>query len=162
MALVVIDCIGLVQDFAGHSVAASSRSQVQAGTASPAACPSWPRPSMSVRWCPLLSVAVVTHLVTRSLAASCAGGPIGQTTSMRTLAQMVDRGRYGWSGVGSRHPWATTGALAAARVAAPARLARPSAWVRGVVHTLGDAATTCWGHGAIWLWRGGGTVIGAP
>src|SRR5262249_11458500 len=40
-----------------------------AGTTSTAARLSWDRPSVSVRWRPPLSVAIVTHLVTRPLAA---------------------------------------------------------------------------------------------
>ena len=47
--------------------ASSSRSQVAARTASAAACLTWERPSVSVHWRPLLAVAIVTQLVTRSL-----------------------------------------------------------------------------------------------
>ena len=51
--------------------ASSSRSQVAVPTASGAACLTWERPSVSVRWCPLLAVVIVTHLVTRSLLSGC-------------------------------------------------------------------------------------------
>jgi len=47
-------------------LASSSRSQVLAGTASAAARLAWDRPSVDVRWRPLLAVAIVTHLVTQS------------------------------------------------------------------------------------------------
>jgi len=47
-------------------VASSSRSQVQTRTASAAARLTWDRPSVSAPWRPPLSVAIVTHLVTRS------------------------------------------------------------------------------------------------
>ena len=46
-------------------VASSSRSQVQAWTASAAAILAWGRPSVDVRWRPPPSVAIVTHFVTR-------------------------------------------------------------------------------------------------
>jgi hypothetical protein len=46
-------------------LASSSRNQVQPGTTSAAALLTWDRPSVSVRWRPPLSVAIVTHLVTR-------------------------------------------------------------------------------------------------
>jgi hypothetical protein len=52
-------------------LASSSRSQVRARTASPVTCPTRDRPSISVRRCPLLSVAIVTRLGTRSLATRC-------------------------------------------------------------------------------------------
>jgi hypothetical protein len=45
--------------------ASSSRSQVLTGTASAAARLTWERPSVGVRWRPLLAMAIVTHLVTR-------------------------------------------------------------------------------------------------
>jgi len=45
--------------------ASSSRSQVRIPTASTVACLTLERLSVSVRWCPPLPVAVVTHLVTR-------------------------------------------------------------------------------------------------
>jgi hypothetical protein len=48
--------------------ASSSRRQVAVPTASGAACSTWESPSVNVRWCPLLAMAIVTHLVTRSLA----------------------------------------------------------------------------------------------
>ena len=46
-------------------VASSSRSQVAPRVASGAAYLTWERPSASVRWCPLLAMAIVTHLVTQ-------------------------------------------------------------------------------------------------
>ena len=46
----------------------SSRSQVAARTTSAVARPTWERPSVSIHWRPLLAMAIVTHLVTRSLA----------------------------------------------------------------------------------------------
>jgi hypothetical protein len=49
-------------------LASSSRSQVTARAASAAACLTWERPSVDVRWRPPLAAAIVTHLVTRSLA----------------------------------------------------------------------------------------------
>ena len=51
--------------------ASSSRSQVAVLTTSVAACLTWDRPSVSVRWRPLLVVVIVTQLVTRSLAGRC-------------------------------------------------------------------------------------------
>ena len=36
-----------------------------------AACLAWEAPSVTVRWCAVLSVVIVTHLVTRSLASRC-------------------------------------------------------------------------------------------
>jgi hypothetical protein len=48
--------------------ASSSRSQVQMSAASAAACLACGRPSVDVRWRPPLSVAIVTHFVTRPLA----------------------------------------------------------------------------------------------
>jgi hypothetical protein len=61
--------LGLLVGVAGLDPAASSsRSQVLAGTASRAALLAWDRPSMSVRWRPPVSMVIVTHLVTRSLA----------------------------------------------------------------------------------------------
>jgi hypothetical protein len=47
-------------------LASSSRSQVTVRAASTAACLTWERPSIRVRWRPPLVVAIVTHLVTRS------------------------------------------------------------------------------------------------
>jgi hypothetical protein len=49
-------------------VAPSSRSQVQTRTASAAVSLAWDRPSVGVRWRPPLSVAIVTHFVTRPFA----------------------------------------------------------------------------------------------
>ena len=49
--------------------ASSSRSQVVARTASVEAHLPWDKPSVSVCWRPPLSVAIVTHLVTRLFAA---------------------------------------------------------------------------------------------
>jgi hypothetical protein len=46
-------------------VVSSSRSQVIVRPASTAARLSWLGPSVSVHWCLLLAVAIVTHLVTR-------------------------------------------------------------------------------------------------
>jgi hypothetical protein len=46
--------------------ASPSRSQVPAPTASIAVRPSWRRSSVGVRWCPLLTMTIVIHLVTRS------------------------------------------------------------------------------------------------
>jgi hypothetical protein len=51
--------------------ASSSRSQVLTGTASAAARLAWDRPSVDVRWRPPSAVAIVTHLVTRSLRSRC-------------------------------------------------------------------------------------------
>ena len=48
--------------------ASSSRSQVAVGSASAPACLTWEVPSVNVRWRPLLAMAIVTHLVTQSLA----------------------------------------------------------------------------------------------
>jgi hypothetical protein len=45
--------------------ASSSRSQVAVSTASAASYLTWERSSVSVRWRPLLALAIVTHLVTR-------------------------------------------------------------------------------------------------
>ena len=45
--------------------ASSSRSQVAVQSACDAACLTWERPSVSVRWRPPLSVAIVTQLVTQ-------------------------------------------------------------------------------------------------
>ena len=47
------------------ALASSSRSQVAVPTARAAASLAWERPSVSVRWRPLLAVAIVTHLVTQ-------------------------------------------------------------------------------------------------
>jgi hypothetical protein len=47
--------------------ASSSRSQVASLSASAAARLAWDRPSVDVRWRPPLSVAIVTHFVTRWL-----------------------------------------------------------------------------------------------
>src|SRR6266699_1279381 len=49
------------------ALASSSRSQVPARSASAAVVLTWNRTSVSVRWRPPLSVAIVTHFVTRSL-----------------------------------------------------------------------------------------------
>jgi len=49
-------------------MASSSRSQVAVPTGSGAARLTWEPPSVNVRWRPLLVMAIVTHLVTRSLA----------------------------------------------------------------------------------------------
>ena len=46
-------------------LASSSRSQVAASTASAISCLTWERSSVSVRWRPPLTVAIVTNLVTR-------------------------------------------------------------------------------------------------
>jgi hypothetical protein len=48
--------------------ASSSRSQVVVWTTSTAACLSWDRSSVSIRWRPPMSVPIVTHLVTRGSA----------------------------------------------------------------------------------------------
>jgi hypothetical protein len=53
------------------ALASSSPRQVAALTASAAARLTWEAPSADVRWRPVLSVAIVTHLVTRSLASPC-------------------------------------------------------------------------------------------
>lgn len=53
------------------ALASSPRSQVLTGTASAAAHLAWERPFADVRWRPPLSVAIVTHLVTRSLGSLC-------------------------------------------------------------------------------------------
>jgi hypothetical protein len=45
--------------------ASSSRSQVAAQTACARAYLAWERPCVSVRWRPLVEMAIVTHLVTR-------------------------------------------------------------------------------------------------
>jgi hypothetical protein len=45
--------------------ASSSRSQVASRAASTAACLTWERPSIDVRWRSPLTMAIVTHLVTR-------------------------------------------------------------------------------------------------
>jgi len=63
------------------SVASSSRSQVAARTASAAAHLAWDRPSVDVRWRPLLAVAIVTHFVTQSF--SRRGRPLGRARSAR-------------------------------------------------------------------------------
>jgi len=73
-AIRVISGTPLTSDYmvgvAGFEPAASSsRRQVHAWRASAAACLTWPRPSISVHWRPPTSVAIVTHLVTRSLVA---------------------------------------------------------------------------------------------
>jgi hypothetical protein len=47
--------------------ASSSRSQLAMRTTTASACLTWELPSIGVRWRPLLSVVIVTHLVTRSL-----------------------------------------------------------------------------------------------
>ena len=52
--------------------ASSSRSQVAVWTVSGASCPAWERSSVGVRRRPRLAVAIVTHLVTRSLGESAA------------------------------------------------------------------------------------------
>ena len=54
--------------FSSLALASSSRSQVAPRAASVAACLACGRPSVRVRWCPPLSVAIVTHFVTQSLA----------------------------------------------------------------------------------------------
>jgi hypothetical protein len=62
----------------GIPAASSSRSQVLTGAASAAARQTWDRLSVSVCWRPLLSVAIVTHLVTRSLASCAVLSPDGR------------------------------------------------------------------------------------
>ena len=62
--------------------ASSSRSQVPVRATSAAACLTWEAPSVDVRWRPLLSVAIVTHLVTRLLASRC---------REQLLTEMMDR-----------------------------------------------------------------------
>ena len=52
---------------AALALASSSRSQRAMRTARAAACLTWEALSVGVRWRPLLSVVIVTHLVTRSL-----------------------------------------------------------------------------------------------
>jgi hypothetical protein len=47
-------------------VASSSRSQLLSRATSVTACSKWDKLSVGVRWRPLLSVAIVTHFVTRS------------------------------------------------------------------------------------------------
>jgi len=54
--------------------ASSSRSQVTVRTARASACLTWVAPSVNVRWRPLLSVAIVAHLVTRLLSSRYAAG----------------------------------------------------------------------------------------
>jgi hypothetical protein len=54
--------------FARLASASSSRSQVAARATSAATRVAWNRPSVLVDWRPLLSVAIVSHFVTRSLA----------------------------------------------------------------------------------------------
>jgi hypothetical protein len=53
-------------------IAAAGRPQRAMRAASGAACPAWEGPSVSVRWCPVLSA----HLVTLSLAIRCREGLI--------------------------------------------------------------------------------------
>ena len=53
--------------------ASSSRSQLATWTARAVPCPTWEASSVGVRCRPLLSVVIVTHLVTRSLASRCRG-----------------------------------------------------------------------------------------
>ena len=82
-----LTCVGV----AGFEPAASSsRSQVAMPTASDAACLTWELPSVSVRWRPLLAVAIVTHLVTRLRAG------FGLTTWMQTTGAS-----HHWSGLSS-------------------------------------------------------------
>ncbi len=66
-------------------LASSSRSQVAVLTASAAARLTWDRSSVSVRWRPLLAVAIVTHLVTRLRAG------FGFTNWMQTTGAPEDR-----------------------------------------------------------------------
>ena len=61
--------------------ASSSRSQVMVGSARAAACLTWVAPSVYVRWRPLLSVVIVTHLVTRLLVRRCRGSSGGSATN---------------------------------------------------------------------------------
>ena len=51
-----------------------SRSQRAMRAARAAACLTWHASSVNVRWCPPLSVAIVTHLVTQSLGGPCCRG----------------------------------------------------------------------------------------
>jgi hypothetical protein len=64
-------------------LASSSRSQVPSRAASAAARLTWERSSISVRWCRLLVVAIVTHLVTPSPAARGTG--CGTLTTMTAV-----------------------------------------------------------------------------
>jgi hypothetical protein len=65
--------------------ASSSRSQLAVSTASAASCLTWERLSVSVRWRPLLALAIVTHLVTQ-LRAGFGLATWMQTTGMALLA----------------------------------------------------------------------------
>ena len=51
-------------------------------TASAAPCLTWKAASVDVRWRPLLSVVIVTHLVTRSLAAGVAIPAVRQDSAL--------------------------------------------------------------------------------
>ena len=65
--------------------ASSSRSQVAGRPVSTACRLAWQPPSLGVRGCPPLAVAVVTHLVTRPLAAVAASGYLGDGLDTETL-----------------------------------------------------------------------------
>jgi hypothetical protein len=67
--------------------ASSSRSQVAMRTISPAARVACGGPSVRVRWRPPLSVAIVTHLVTRSFV--CRRGSFAQATGLAHRASLV-------------------------------------------------------------------------
>lgn len=76
----------------GGVLASSSRSQLTACATSAVAGLARERPSVAVRWRPPLEVAIVTHLVTRSLAS----GAIvleRMTASMRTARHVRTSGR---------------------------------------------------------------------
>ena len=64
--------------------ASSSRSQVQTRSASAAARLAWDRSSVGVRWRPPLSVAIVTHFVTRPVRE-----PVVSGCYLRTLSKSV-------------------------------------------------------------------------
>ena len=68
-------------------MASSSRSQRAMRTARAAAYLTWEAPSVGVRWRPLLSVVIVTHLVTRSLTS-------GDVIPDRTTTWMQATGTY--------------------------------------------------------------------
>jgi hypothetical protein len=69
--------------------ASSSRSQVRYGLPGAAACLTWEAPSVGIRWRPLLSVVIVTHLVTRSFASRCASGCACGSTLARLLTDVT-------------------------------------------------------------------------
>ena len=109
-----------------HGAASSSRSQIVVRAARVVACLTWEAPSVGVRWRALLSVVIVTHLVTRSLASWCRERLFRRSSAGRQWP--VTPGSYAAAPCGSpparRSRSATIVIAAAAPPSAPAACSR--------------------------------------